>query len=58
MENAVYLLAAYTIIWAVVFGCLLMMQRKQRSLRRQVALLQESLDKLLSSSTINNKEKA
>jgi CcmD family protein len=45
MENAGYLLAAYTVIWAVVFGYVLMLQRKQRRLQRQVMLLQESLDK-------------
>jgi CcmD family protein len=45
MENIGYLLAAYTVIWAVVFGYILMMQRKQRRLQRQVTLLQESLDK-------------
>ena len=45
MENTGFLLAAYTVIWAVVFGYVLMMQRKQRQLQRQMALLQESLDK-------------
>ena len=45
MENMGYLLAAYTVIWAVVFGYVLVMQRKQRKLRQQVTLLQESLDK-------------
>jgi CcmD family protein len=46
MENAGYLLAAYTVIWAVVFGYVLMLQRKQRQLQRQVTRLQESSDKL------------
>ena len=45
MENIGYLLAAYTVIWAVVFGYVLIMKRKQRQLQRQVALLQEFLDK-------------
>jgi len=45
MENMAYLLAAYTVIWAVVFGYIIMMQRKQRRLHRQITLLQESLDK-------------
>ena len=45
MENICYLLAAYTVIWAVVFGYVLMMQRKQRQLQRQITLLQESLDR-------------
>ena len=45
MENLGYLLAAYTVIWAVVFGYVLVMQRKQRKLKRQVEVLQESLGK-------------
>jgi CcmD family protein len=45
MENLGYLLAAYTVIWLVVFGYVLFMQRKQRRLQRQITLLQESLDK-------------
>jgi CcmD family protein len=45
MENIGYLLAAYTVIWAVVFGYVLVMQRKQRKLQRQITLLRESLDK-------------
>ena len=45
MENIGYLFAAYTVIWAVVFGYVLIMQRKQRQLRRQITLLQESFDK-------------
>ena len=45
MENFGYLLAAYTIIWAIVFGYVLFMQRKQRRLQRQIDMLQESVDK-------------
>ena len=45
MENLGYLLAAYTIIWAVVFGYVLFMQRKQRRLQRQIDMLRKSLDK-------------
>ena len=45
MENLGYLLAAYTLIWAVVFGYVVFMQRKQRRLQRQIDMLQESLDK-------------
>ena len=45
MENAGYLFAAYTIIWAVIFGYIVFMQRKQRQLQRQIDLLQKSLDK-------------
>jgi CcmD family protein len=45
MENLGYLLAAYTVIWAVVFGYVLFMQRKQRRLQRQIDLLRNSEDK-------------
>ena len=43
MENAGYLLAAYTLIWAVVFGYVLFLQRKQKRLQRQIEHLQESV---------------
>jgi CcmD family protein len=46
MENAGYLFAAYTIIWAVVFSYVLFMLRKQRTLQRQIDLLRKSADKL------------
>ena len=42
MENLGYLLAAYTIIWAVVFGYILFMQRKQRRLQRQIERMQKA----------------
>jgi len=45
MENLEYLLAAYTVIWAVVFGYVLFIQRKQRRLQRQINLLQGPVDK-------------
>jgi len=45
MENLGYLLAAFAVIWAVVFGYVLVMQRKQRQLQRQITLFQEALDK-------------
>jgi len=45
VENLGYLLAAYTGIWAVVFGYILAMQRRQRRLERQLARLQEQLDR-------------
>jgi len=45
MENLGYLFAAYTLIWAVVFGYVFFMQRKQRRLQRQIDRLQESADK-------------
>lgn len=46
MENLGYLLAAYTVIWAVVFGYILYMQRKQRKLQRQIDMLKEPADKI------------
>ena len=46
MENLGYLFAAYTLIWAVVFGYILFMQRQQRRLQRQIDMLRESVDKL------------
>jgi len=45
MENLGYLLAAYTVIWAVVFGYILFLQRKQRRLQRQIDALKESVEK-------------
>jgi CcmD family protein len=41
MENLGFLFAAYTVIWAIVFGYVLFMQRKQRRLQRQIDLLQK-----------------
>jgi CcmD family protein len=46
MENLGYLLAAYTVIWAVVFGYLIYLQRKQRKLQRQVKALEKTLDEI------------
>jgi CcmD family protein len=44
MENLGYLFAAYTVIWAVVFGYVLFMQRKQRRLQRQIDMLRDSAE--------------
>lgn len=44
MNYLPYLFAAYTLIWAVVFGYMFFMQRKQRRLQRQLDLLKESAD--------------
>jgi CcmD family protein len=44
MEYLGYLFAAYSVVWAVVFGYVLYMQRKQRRLQRQVDRLREILD--------------
>ena len=45
MENSGYLFAAYTIIWALVFGYVFLLYYKQRKLRRQMDLLKDSIDK-------------
>ena len=45
MENLGYLVAAYAIIWAVVFGYVLVLQRKQRRLKREIDALKESTEK-------------
>ncbi len=42
MENAGYLLAAFTIVWAVVFGYLLSLFNRQRKLRREIDSLKEA----------------
>jgi len=49
MDNLGYRLAAYIVIWAVVFGYILFMQRKQRRLQRQIDMWQEATDKATSS---------
>ncbi len=41
MENAGYLFAAFTIVWAVVFGYVLLLFNRQRRLRREIDSLKE-----------------
>ena len=43
MENLSYLLTAFAIVWAVVFGYVLSLLQKQRQLRRELDLLKETL---------------
>lgn len=43
MENAGYLFAAFTIIWAVVFGYVFLLLNRQRRLRREIGSLKEAL---------------
>ena len=43
MENAGYLLAAFAIVWAVVFGYVLSLFNRQRRLKREINLLKEAL---------------
>ena len=45
MDNMGYLFAAYTIIWAAVFGYVLSLYQRQRKLQREIDLLKESRDK-------------
>lgn len=45
MENAGYLFAAFTVIWGVLFGYVLVLLQKQRQLRREIDLLKEVLNK-------------
>ena len=42
MENAGYLLAAFTIIWALVFGYVLVLFNRQRRLQREIDSLREA----------------
>ena len=42
MENLGYLCAAYTIIWAFVFGYVVLMQRRQRALQKQIDSIRQS----------------
>ena len=43
MENAGYLFAAFAIVWAVVFGYVLLLFNRQRRLRREIDSLKEAL---------------
>jgi CcmD family protein len=40
-----YLFAAYTVIWAVLFGYVFVLYLRQRRLLRDIELLKENLDK-------------
>ncbi len=42
MENAGYLFAAFTVVWAVVFGYVLVLFSRQRRLRRDIESLKEA----------------
>jgi CcmD family protein len=44
MENAGYLLSAFIIIWAVIFGYIIFMQRRQRKLGREIETLKKSIN--------------
>ena len=43
MENAGYLFAAYSIVWALVFGYILLLLGRQKRLQREIDSLKEAL---------------
>ena len=43
MENTGFLLAAFSIVWAVVFGYILLMVNRQRKLRTEIDSLKAML---------------
>ncbi len=43
MENLGYLFAAFTIVWAVIFGYVFSLSRKQRQLRLELDSLKEAM---------------
>ena len=43
MENAGYLFAAFAVIWAFVFGYVLVLISRQRQLRREIESLKAAL---------------
>ncbi len=43
MENAGFLFAAFAVIWAFVFGYVLVLINRQRHLRREIESLQAAL---------------
>ena len=45
MQNLSFLFAAYTVIWAFVFGYAFYLHRKQIRLQLEIDLLQEAVDK-------------
>ncbi|MFH0942181.1 MAG: CcmD family protein [Chloroflexota bacterium] len=43
MDNLGYLFAVYTIVWAVIFGYVLVLIRGQKKLRREIEQLKEAI---------------
>ncbi len=43
MENAGFVFAAYSIVWAVVFGYILSLLRQQKRLRQQIDSMSKAL---------------
>jgi CcmD family protein len=44
MDNFSSLFAGYTAIWIIFFGFVWRLQRRQRQLQQEIALLQQKLD--------------
>ena len=44
-SNLGYLFAAYSIIWLVVFGYVFTLIRREKTLRKEIAALKESMKK-------------
>ncbi|MFC1987541.1 CcmD family protein [Chloroflexota bacterium] len=42
MENAGYIFAAFSVIWLVVFGYLLLLSSRQKRLKREIESLEET----------------
>ena len=45
MDNAGYIFAAYSIVWAVIFGYVLFIHIRHRKLQRELDSLKENTDK-------------
>ncbi len=45
MENGGYLFAAFAVIWAVVFGYVLVLVGRQRKLRREIDSVKDALNR-------------
>ena len=45
MTNLGFLLAAFIIVWLVLFGCVWFVARRQVRLNREIALLRDELDR-------------
>ena len=45
MENAGYLFAVFGIVWALVFGYILVLVKRERRLREEIKSLKEALQK-------------
>ena len=45
MDNAGYIFAAYSIVWAVIFGYVFFIHMRHRKLQRELDSLKEDADK-------------